>query len=241
MTAVASSAVGRGDPRTRSIGCAAGRQVPDAPAGDGGAASVSPGSLADRVDAIVIGASAGGIEALMTLLPRLAADLPVPIHVVVHVPRDRPSLLATVFAHRCAMRVVEAEDKMPVEPGTIHFAPPDYHLLVDRGPILALSIEAPVKHSRPSIDVLFESAAQVHGPRLAAILLTGASDDGTDGLVAVRRAGGIVVVQEPASAASPIMPTAALRRVAADHVLPLAGIGALLRTLEGVATNGETR
>lgn len=191
-----------------------------------------PATLGGRADAVVIGASAGGVEALSILLPALPARLAAPVFIVLHLPRDRPSLLASLFEPRCAVPVREAEDKEPVQPGTVYFAPPDYHLLLDRGPCLALSADDLVNYSRPSIDVLFESAADHYGERLAAIVLTGANEDGTAGLEAVRRAGGITIVQDPANAFASFMPDAALKRGPADFVLPLEGIAALLRTLE---------
>ena len=197
--------------------------------------SAAGGTLLGRVDAVVIGTSAGGIEALMVLLPALPKRLVAPVFVVVHLPRDRPSLLAGLFAARCAVPVREAEDKMPVEPGTVYFAPPDYHLLIDRGPSLALSADEAVNYSRPSIDVLFETAADRYGSRLAAIVLTGANADGASGLEAVKRAGGITIVQNPATASSSTMPAEALRRVVADFVLPLDHIAGMLRTLASSA------
>lgn len=191
--------------------------------------------------AIVIGASAGAIEALSVILPALRADLPMPVFVVVHVPRERPSLLAAIFEPKIGLRVREALDKEPVAPGILSFAPPDYHLLVERGrdgsdhgdggPTLALAADAPVHHSRPSIDVLFESAARVYGSGLLAIVLTGASADGAAGLAAAQAAGATTVVQSPESALSATMPQAALDRVDADHVLDLPGIAAFLATL----------
>jgi two-component system, chemotaxis family, protein-glutamate methylesterase/glutaminase len=182
-------------------------------------------------DAIVIGASAGGVDALSALLPALPRGYRGSVLVVLHLPRERPSLLVDIFGPKCALPVREAEDKEPVAPGTIYFAPSDYHLLVDQGPELALSADAPVNFSRPSIDVLFESAAEVYRRRLLGIILTGASDDGAAGLEAVFRAGGTTCVQDPATAYASLMVDAALRRVPAHHVLDLAGIAALLRTV----------
>jgi two-component system chemotaxis response regulator CheB len=191
------------------------------------------GTAADRpVDAIVIGASAGGVEALLSLLPGLPADLRAAVLVVLHLPRARPSLLPGLFAPRCALPVREACDKEPAQRGAIYFAPPDYHLLVDKGPRLSLSADALVNHSRPSIDVLFESAADVYGKRLMGIILTGASSDGAAGLQAVHEAGGVCIVQSPDTAYSPSMPAAAMRRrFHPDHVLPLAGIAEHLKRL----------
>lgn len=188
-------------------------------------------ALRGRIDAIVIGASAGGVEALSILLPALPADLRVSLFIVIHLPRERPSLLAEIFTRKCAVKVREAEDKMRVEPGTVYFAPPDYHLLLDEGPQLALSIDELVHFSRPSIDVLFESAADIYAERLMGIILTGANDDGTAGLAAIHRAGGVTIVQEPESAQVPVMALSALKRTPADFVLPLAEIAALLQAL----------
>ena len=188
-------------------------------------------ALRGRIDAIVIGASAGGVEALSVLLPALPPDLRVSLFIVVHLPRERPSLLAEIFTRKCAVKVREAEDKMRVEPGTVYFAPPDYHLLLDEGPQLALSIDELVHFSRPSIDVLFESAADIYAERLMGIILTGANDDGTAGLAAIHRAGGVTIVQEPESAQVPVMALSALKRTPADFVLPLAEIAVLLQAL----------
>jgi two-component system, chemotaxis family, protein-glutamate methylesterase/glutaminase len=187
--------------------------------------------LQGRIDAVVIGASAGGVEALSTLLAALPADLDAAVLVVLHLPRERRSLLAEIFGPRCVVPVVEAGDKDPVRPGTVYLAPPDYHLLVDAGPCTALSVDAPVNYSRPSIDVLFESAAELWGRRLAGVILTGGNHDGAAGLAAVRRAGGITLVQDPADAQVPVMPAAALREGPADRVLPLAGLAGLFTTL----------
>jgi len=181
-----------------------------------------------RYDAITIGASAGGIEALSELLPRLPADLRASVVVVLHLRRERPSLLAEVFAPRCALPVREVHDKDELRPGTIYFAPPDYHVLFDRGPQLALSTEGLVQYSRPSIDVTFESAAQLLRERLLAIVLTGANEDGAQGLRAVHECGGTTIVQSPETARSSLMPTSALKSSPVDFVLPLEAIGALL-------------
>jgi two-component system chemotaxis response regulator CheB len=188
-------------------------------------------SLAGRVDAVVIGTSAGGVEALSRLLPALPRGAPTAVFVVLHLPRERPSLLVDIFAPRCEMTVREASDKEPVEAGTIYFAPPDYHLLVDEGPQLALSSDELVNFSRPAIDVLFESAADEYGERLLGIVLTGGNQDGAAGLQAVRAAGGMTIVQQPDTAQVPYMPELALERGEVDYVLTLEQIAALLGTL----------
>ncbi|NMM76507.1 chemotaxis protein CheB [Acidovorax sp. SRB_14] len=181
--------------------------------------------------AIVIGGSAGSVEALGILLPALPATLRASLLVVLHLPRERPSLLCTIFQGRCALPLREAQDKEPIAPGTLYFAPPDYHLLVDTGPALALSVDAPVHYSRPSIDVLFESAADIYARQLIGIVLSGANEDGARGLAAVHGGGGLALVQAPASAPMRTMPEAALQRTAASQALEPQAIAALLTSL----------
>lgn len=186
---------------------------------------------ARRCRAVVIGASAGALEALGTFLPALPASFPLPIFVVVHVPPDRKSLLAELFARRCEMRVREAEDKEPIEPGTIYFAPPNYHMLVETEQALALSADEPVLYSRPAIDILFESAADVYGPALAALVLTGANEDGARGLRAAEAAGGQVAVQDPKTAFAATMPEAALAACPRARIVTPGGVAAYLQEL----------
>jgi len=192
---------------------------------------IAPETLLARIDTVVIGASAGGVEALAVLLPALPHTFRPAVFIVLHLPREQPSLLVQIFEKRCARPVREADDKEPVEPGTIYFAPPDYHMLVEKNRQIALSADDPVHFSRPSIDVLFESAADVYGGRLLGIILTGANEDGAAGLHAVHRAGGVTVVQQPDSARAPLMVVSALQRSPADFVLSLAEIAQLLGTL----------
>ncbi|HCL87180.1 MAG TPA: chemotaxis protein CheB [Comamonadaceae bacterium] len=181
--------------------------------------------------AIVIGGSAGSLDALGLLLPALARQLDAAVVVALHLPREQPSLLCDIFRHRCPLDVREAQDKEPLAPATIFFAPPDYHLLVDAGPSLALSIDPPLHFSRPSIDVLFESAADVYGPALTALLLSGANADGARGLALVQRLGGTTLVQSPASASAAAMPEAALALLEPDYVLAPADMAPLLNQL----------
>ena len=188
------------------------------------------------MDAIVIGASAGGVEALAVLLPALPAGSPIPVFVVLHQPRHRPSLIVDIFGPRCNVPVREAEDKEPVSGGTIYFAPPDYHLLIDRrgaGMQLALSADPPILFSRPSVDALFESAAEAYGSRLLGVVLTGASRDGASGLAAVGRAGGRTLVQDPSTAAMPLMPRAAAESWPAADVKSLEAIAAVMAGIAG--------
>jgi two-component system chemotaxis response regulator CheB len=194
-----------------------------------------PTTLRGNIDAIAIGASMGGVEALGQLLPALASDASVAVFVVLHLPRDRPSLLVDIFAPLCGLAVQEAEDKAPVQPGTLYFAPPDYHLLIDKGPSLLLSVDEPVLFARPSIDVLFESAADIYGARLLGIVLTGANADGAAGLKAIHDAGGVTIVQDPQSAAAALMPEAARQGHAVDAVLSLDELSRLLQQFGGPA------
>lgn len=173
--------------------------------------------------AVVIGASAGAVQALSEILPRLPANFPVPILIVVHVPAA-PSGLTTLFAGKCAMKVVEPDDKESILPGTIYFAPPGYHLLVEPGAGIALSADEPVLFSRPSIDVLFESAADCFGSALLAIVLSGANEDGARGAAIIEQAGGVVLVEDPATAYAATMPAAALARCSAATELSLDAI-----------------
>lgn len=187
------------------------------------------------VDAVVVGGSAGALEALQVLLPALPLGFSAAVLVVLHMQRQRPSLLTQVFAPRCALPVGEAQHGSPVEPGTIVFAPPDYHLLVDAGPRLCLSVDAPVHYSRPAIDVLFESAADQFGEHLVGVLLSGANADGAAGLAAIGRLGGTTMVQSPSSSQAQAMPRAGLAALAVDHVLPPSGLAATLVQMVGSA------
>ncbi|WP_377702446.1 chemotaxis protein CheB [Pseudoduganella sp. UC29_71] len=183
-------------------------------------------------EAVVIGASAGGVSALLELLPGLPAGAPLPIVVVVHMMQGRHSQLAEVFAQRMAMAVEEAQDKQPVAAGTVYFAPSGYHLSVESERCFSLSCEPPHNFSRPAIDFIMASAADVYGAALVGILLTGANNDGAAGLAAIGEAGGLTVVQDPVEAQVDVMPRAAIRARAPDLVLPLRDIRSLLALLE---------
>ncbi|MEX3633721.1 chemotaxis protein CheB [Paraburkholderia sp. BR14320] len=167
---------------------------------------------------VVIGGSAGGIEVLNVLLAALPARFAAAVMVVMHLPPDSPSYLVPALAHRCALPVLEPDAGELILPGRVHVAPPGYHMLVEVDRTVALSTDAAVRFSRPSIDVLFESAAAVYGERLLAILLSGANDDGALGLERVRALDGTAWVQDPASAGAAEMPRAAIARGAADAI-----------------------
>ena len=179
---------------------------------------------ADRPEAIVIGASAGAVQALSIILPALPADYPMPVLVVVHIPADRSDLMAALFQAKCRITVKEAEDKEPIQPGVVYFGPSDYHLQVEAGRTISLSSDELVHFSRPSIDVLFESAADVYGPRLVGVILTGANEDGADGLRRVAQGGGGALVEDPETAFATAMPVAALARCRGARTMSLEGI-----------------
>ncbi len=184
------------------------------------------------VRAVVIGASAGGITALFSVLGALPADFAIPVLCLLHLPDDRHSQLAEVLQRRLRRPVREALDKARIEPGLIYVAGPGYHLSVERDFRFSLSQEPPVHFSRPAIDFLFESAADAYGPGLLGVLLTGANEDGARGLLRIRQSGGRTVVQDPRDAQVALMPEAALALHDPDHILSLGGIGQLLATLE---------
>lgn len=177
----------------------------------------------------MIGASAGALEALSAILPTLPADFALPVIIVIHVPPDRKSLLAELMQAKCCIPVREADDKEPIRSGTIYFAPPDYHLLVETDKSLALSSDEAVMFSRPSIDVLFETAAEAYGPDLIAVVLTGANSDGASGLKSVVEAGGTALIQDPASSFASAMPLAALEACPESRVMSLSSISRFLR------------
>ncbi|MBD9460091.1 chemotaxis protein CheB [Pseudomonas sp. PDM05] len=184
------------------------------------------------IEAIVVGASAGGVEALLGIFAELPAGFGLPIIAVLHLPDERRSQLAEVFARRLRIPVREARDKELIEAGTLFFAGPGYHLSVENDRSLSLSQEDRVHHSRPAIDYLFASAADAYGAGLLAILLTGANQDGARGLAHVKQSGGTTIVQDPKEARIAVMPLAALALHAPDHILTLSRIGSLLASLE---------
>jgi two-component system chemotaxis response regulator CheB len=181
-----------------------------------------------HAEAVAIGASAGALEALSRVLPALPGDYPLPVFVVVHLPAEGESLLPDLLGRACSLPVREAEDKEPIRAGTVYLAPPDYHLLVERDGRLSLAADEPVQHARPSIDVLFESAADAYGPGLVGVVLTGANADGARGLKAVVAAGGVALVQHPGSSQAQAMPRAALAACPDALALDLAGIAQYL-------------
>jgi two-component system chemotaxis response regulator CheB len=182
---------------------------------------------------VVVGASWGGLHAVGTLLATLPDELDAPVVIAQHRTADpRANGLSELLGLQTRRALCEPDDKEELRPRTVYLAPSDYHLLVEPGS-LALSLEARIQYSRPSIDVLFESAADAYGSELVAVVLTGANDDGAAGAAAVARAGGVVVVEDPATAERAEMPRAALAQVPSALVRPLERIGETLRELAG--------
>lgn len=181
------------------------------------------------VDLVVIGGSAGAIDVLRTVFRSLEAGFSPAMAVVVHVPADGRALLPEIFATPRGLRMKLAEDKEPIESGTVYFAPPDYHLLVEKTRTFALSLDERVHYSRPAIDVLFESAADAYGDRLLGVILSGANDDGARGLAAVAAAGGATLVQSLDSSDMKPMPAAALQAAPGSLVVNASALADALR------------
>jgi two-component system chemotaxis response regulator CheB len=178
--------------------------------------------------AIVIGTSHGGMAALTRLLPGLPQDYSIPVIIVQHVHPSQGESLTKYYDERCALAVKEADEKESIQSGHIYFAPPNYHLLIEKDKIFSLSIDDKVNYARPSIDVLFESAADTYSSDLVGIILTGANNDGAHGLDKIKQKGGLTIVQDPQTAESSSMPQAAIDVVEADYVMSLEEIKNLL-------------
>jgi two-component system chemotaxis response regulator CheB len=183
--------------------------------------------------AVVMGVSSGGLEALKTLVPALRPDFGAPVLIVQHLSAQGDSYLITRLNEVSLLTVKEAEDKEMLAAGVVYVAPPDYHLLVEADGSLTLSVDPKVNFSRPSIDVLFESASDAFADKLVGVILTGANHDGAKGLARIKRRGGLAIVQAPESAQADAMPRAALKSTSVDHVLPLHEIPLFLNKLIG--------
>lgn len=180
-----------------------------------------------------MGTSAGGLFVLTTLLQKLPADYPLPIIIVQHRAKDQKNLLEEVLQSKCKIQIKQADEKETIQGGKVYIAPPDYHLLIERDFTLSLSADELVRFSRPSIDVLFESAAPVFGEKLIGIILTGASNDGSSGIKAIARNGGLTIAQDPAEAEYPYMPKSAIDTKKIDKVWLLGEIqNFLLKLIE---------
>ncbi|MGC8865075.1 MAG: chemotaxis protein CheB [Bacteroidales bacterium] len=183
------------------------------------------------IEAVVIGTSAGGLEALSKILPAIHHNFPLPIMIVQHIAPNSDNFLARHLNTLSKIKVKEAEEKETIKPGTAYVAPPNYHLMIEDDHTLTLTVDEKVNYSRPSIDVLFESAAYAFNGKVIAIVLTGANHDGAAGAALIKKMGGIIIVQDPASAQVPVMPEAAIKASNPDYVVPLESIPDLLVNL----------
>jgi two-component system chemotaxis response regulator CheB len=189
-------------------------------------------------DIVVVGASAGGVEPLRRLAADLPADLPAAVFVVLHIAADQPSALAQVLDRSGPLAAHAAEDGDPLEPGRIYVAPPDRHLMLETGQVRVVKGPRENRH-RPSVDVLFRSAARAYGPRVIGVVLSGSLDDGTAGLIAVKIRGGVAVVQDPAEAFCAAMPRNAMRYMEVDHVVRAGALGKLVGRLAGEEVDAD--
>jgi two-component system chemotaxis response regulator CheB len=195
--------------------------------------SVEPGSDTPAYQVILIGTSWGGLAALRTIVTGLPAEFPIPVVIVQHRHRDSDTMLAQFLQGHTRLDVCEVEDKQPVETGNVYIAPANYHLYIERG-FFSLSIDAPVRYSRPSIDVAMMSAADAYGHNGVGIVLTGANADGSAGLRRMADSGALTVVQDPATAEMPVMPKAALTAVPTARVFTIDRIAPFLTQLVGM-------
>lgn len=183
---------------------------------------------------VLIGGSAGGLQAILTLLPGLSPRLNAAVIIVLHRQNRTDSVLAELLAVKTSLPVHEAEEKEALLPGNIYIAPGDYHLLVEADHTLSLDYSEKVNFSRPSIDVTFSSAASVFGPKAMAVLLSGANGDGVEGLADVQEAGGVTIVQDPDTAVVDFMPRHAIQAVSVDHVLVAADMASFINNFAGL-------
>ncbi len=181
-------------------------------------------TIDNKPKSIVIGGSAGSFELLGEIISSLRAEIDFSVFVVVHLPPDKKSLMAGLLNEKSKVKVIEVDDKQRIEPGYVYIAPPDYHMMVEKNNRISLSVEEPVLFSRPSIDVLFETAADACGEKLVGIVLSGANADGANGLKSIFEKGGRVIVQDPKEASAKAMPKAAIKSVPKAEVLKVKDI-----------------
>ena len=193
-----------------------------------------------RYSVVGVGTSWGGLAALTKMLGDLPADFALPVVVVQHRSKDSDQLLTELLQDATDLTVCELEDKDPLVPGTVHVAPANYHVLIDDG-YLSLTLEEPVRFSRPSIDVMFTSAADTYGAGAIGVVLTGANEDGSRGLADIVRRGGLALVQDPRTAEIPVMPLAALKAVPSAEVLRLDALAPRLIALSHAQANVAVR
>jgi two-component system chemotaxis response regulator CheB len=186
-------------------------------------------SKGSTYEAIVIGTSAGGLMALTAILNGLSEDYSIPVIIVQHRAKDSQDLFEDVLQQKCRIRIKQADEKERIEAGFAYTAPPDYHLLIESDKTFSLTTDPPVQFSRPSIDVLFESAAMTFRDKLIGIILTGSNQDGSEGIATIRRLGGLTIAQDPEEAQYSAMPQAAINREGITHVWPVAAIARFLK------------
>ncbi len=184
-----------------------------------------------KYKAIVLGASAGGLHALSFLLKQLPPGYPIPLLIVQHRSKDQRDLFEEVLQNKCKIKIKQADEKEMIQEGCVYTAPPDYHLLVENDRTFSLSADDLVLYSRPSIDVLFESAAVVYRDKLIGIILTGANSDGASGISMIKKYGGLTIAQSPAEAEFPFMPNASIQTQSIQHIWTLLEIQQFLLKL----------
>ncbi|SFD88286.1 two-component system, chemotaxis family, response regulator CheB [Chitinophaga sp. CF118] len=184
-------------------------------------------------EAIVIGVSSGGLNALKFLFSYLPENFRIPVIIVQHINRHSDSNWIKILNNLNSIHIKEADEKETIEPGKVYIAPPNYHLMIENDRTFSLTIDELVNFARPSIDVLFESAAEVYNNKLIGIVLTGSNSDGTKGLKRIKNHGGLTIAQDPATAESPQMPASAIASIQVDHILSLGGIKDLLIKIAG--------
>ena len=185
----------------------------------------------NKYKAIVIGSSAGGMEALRTVLSVLPESFEIPILISQHLSPSSDNYITQYLNKLCKLEVKEADEKENIQVGKVYFAPPNFHLLVEKDKTLSLSTDSRVNFARPSIDVMFETAAWAYGSSLIGIVLTGANFDGSNGLKIIKDFGGLTIVQDPKTAHTPTMPEFAIAATKVDHILPINKIGEFLTGL----------
>lgn len=186
-----------------------------------------------KINLVSIGCSAGGIETLRQILPKLPVDFPVPVVVVQHRGADSAQILVPYFSEMCGITVREPEDKEPIVPGHVYIAPPNYHLMVETNRTFCLSVDDAVNYSRPSIDVFFETAAEVYQQEIVGIVLSGANADGAEGLTKIKQFGGVTIVQNPETAEHVQMPQAAITKAQPKYIFNVDQINEFLKDLGG--------
>lgn len=200
----------------------------------------------NRIDCVAISGSAGAVEALVQILPQLKASVPFSVVCVLHMSPESSNLMIPIFREKCQLRVAEVESGTVLEPGVIYFCPPDYHLSIEKNRTVSLSLEPPVRFSRPSLDIFLNSAAEAYQDRILGILLSGANDDGARGLAYIQELGGMILIQDPEEATHSTMPQAALKLCRPDYVLGTVEITQFLNhlaltSLRGSNPNSELR